>query len=264
MASLQQRENNSVTTPDEIKPSTAVVTGAAGGIGGDICRRLIADGYSVALLDMNPSVHAVSERLGGSYAAELNITEASDVRDGMAEIATRLGSIDVVVNCAGTGHRSSFAEMTPDDFMTDVTTNLLGTFLMCQAAVFPYMKDARRGRLINIGSVSGKRGGIGPVHSDGSGGRSGVAYGASKAGIINMTRWIAREVGQLGITSNVITPGVITTERTAGQQYSVDEIPLGRLGTGDEVAGAVSFLAGPDSAYINGVVIEVDGGMTRA
>lgn len=251
-------------TPGHTTTTTAIVTGAAGGIGSEICSRLIADGYSVALLDMVQTVHETSERLGGSYAAELDITNAQAVRDTMDDIATRLGSIGVVVNCAGTGHRSSFAETTVEEFMTDVTTNLLGTFLMCQAAVFPYMKAAGRGRLINIGSVSGKRGGIGPVHADGSGGRSGVAYGASKAGIINMSRWIAREVGQFGVTSNVVTPGVITTARTAGQQYNVDEIPLGRLGTGDEVAGAVAFLAGQDSTYINGIVIDVDGGMPRA
>lgn len=253
-----------MTTPSKAISSTAVVTGAAGGIGRDICQRLVHEGYSVALLDMHPSVHEVRQQIGGSYAAQLNIGDAPAVRATIAAIADQLGSIDVVVNCAGTGHRSSFADTTPEEFMTDVTTNLLGTFLMCQAAVFPYMKDAGRGRLINIGSVSGKRGGIGPVNTDGSGGRSGVAYGASKAGIINMSRWIAREVGQYGITSNVITPGVIATARTAGQQYNVDEIPLGRVGRGSEVAAAVAFLAGQDSTYINGVVIDVDGGMTRA
>ncbi|MFB7084794.1 SDR family NAD(P)-dependent oxidoreductase [Streptomyces sp. NPDC056296] len=244
--------------------TVAIVTGAAGGIGGDICRRLIDEGRTVALLDMALGVHDTREELGGHFAAQLDISQPDAVRSTMAEIVAELGSVGVVVNCAGTGHRESFEDITAEQFMTDVRTNLLGTFLMSQAAVFPYMKDAGWGRLISIGSVSGKRGGIGPVHEDGSGGRSGVAYAASKAGLINMARWMAREVGKYGVTSNVITPGVIATARTEGVTYDFSEIPLGRIGRGEDVAAAVSFLAGPDSAYVNGVVIDVDGGLTRA
>jgi NAD(P)-dependent dehydrogenase (short-subunit alcohol dehydrogenase family) len=240
-----------------------VITGGAGGIGQAIARRMVAEGRQAALLDASPRVEVVGRELG-AVAAVLDINDAETVRQTMDSLATRCGGIEVVVNCAGSAHRSSFAETTPEEFMTDVRTNLLGTFLMCQAAVFPHMRHAGRGRLINIASVSGKTGGTGPVHADGSGGRSGAGYASSKAGVINLTRWIAREVGNMGITSNAVAPGPIATPMTDGHTYDTSEIPIGRLGRPEEVADAVAWLAGPGAHYVNGTVIDVDGGLTRA
>jgi 3-oxoacyl-[acyl-carrier protein] reductase len=235
-----------------------IITGGSGGIG-----RAIADRFPrerLALFDANPKVTTV----GAAHAEVLDATDADAVRRAVDEVARGFGGIEVVVNCAGTAHRTSFADTMPEEFMADVRTNLLGTFLSCQAAVFPHMREARHGRLINIASVSGKTGGIGPVHADGSGGRSGAAYAASKAGVINLTRWIAREVGHLGITSNAVAPGPIATPMTDGHAYNTDEIPAGRLGTPQEVAEAVTWLAAPGAGYVNGTVIDVDGGLTRA
>ncbi len=206
----------------------------------------------------------MADELDATHAEVLDVTDGAVVRTVIDEVAERFGGIDVMVNCAGTAHRTSFADTTAEEFMADVSTNMLGTFLCCQAAVFPYMEKARYGRLINIASISGKTGGTGPVHADGSGGRSGVAYASSKAGVINMTRWIAREVGRLGITSNVVAPGPIATQMTAGHAYDTSEIPAGRLGTPEEVADAVAWLATPGAGYVNGTVIDVDGGLTRA
>ncbi|MBB5158074.1 SDR family NAD(P)-dependent oxidoreductase [Saccharopolyspora phatthalungensis] len=239
-----------------------VVTGAAGGIGRAIADRF--DGDRLALFDASQQVSTVADELDATHAEVLDVTDGAVVRTVIDEVAERFGGIDVMVNCAGTAHRTSFADTTAEEFMADVSTNMLGTFLCCQAAVFPYMEKARYGRLINIASISGKTGGTGPVHADGSGGRSGVAYASSKAGVINMTRWIAREVGRLGITSNVVAPGPIATQMTAGHAYDTSEIPAGRLGTPEEVADAVAWLATPGAGYVNGTVIDVDGGLTRA
>ncbi|MGH3434874.1 MAG: SDR family NAD(P)-dependent oxidoreductase [Sciscionella sp.] len=242
----------------------AAVTGAAGGIGAAIATRLVHDGFSVALLDIADTVHTTCNEINGARSAQLDVADRHEVRRVMDEIVDEVGALGVVVNCAGTAHRTSFADTSPEEFMADVRTNLLGTFLICQAAVFPHMQRARRGRLINVASVSGKTGGTGPAHVDGSGGRSGAGYASAKAGVINLTRWIAREVGRLGITSNAVAPGPITTAMTEGQRYDTSEIPMGRLGTPEEVAGAVAWLACDEAGYVNGTVIDVDGGLTRA
>src|SRR5947209_18940305 len=112
----------------------------------------------------------------------------------MASVVDQYGTVDILVNNAGTNNRSSFEEMTLEKWQVDVDTNMTGTFLMCQAAIFPFMKRQGYGRIINIASVSGKVGGVGPVHADGSGGRSGIAYAAAKPGELNMTRWTSHDV----------------------------------------------------------------------
>lgn len=242
----------------------AAVTGAAGGIGAAIAARLVTDGYAVAMFDLNSAVHTTCGEIAAARAAALDVTDSAAVRAAVDDTVAALGRLDVVVNCAGTAHRSSFADTTATEFMGDLRTNLLGSFLVCQAAVFPHMAEAGHGRLINIASISGKTGGTGPVHADGSGGRSGAGYASAKAGVINLTRWIAREVGQLGITSNAVAPGPITTPMTDGHRYDTTDIPVGRLGTPDEVADAVAWLAGSGTGYVNGTVVDVDGGLTRA
>jgi 3-oxoacyl-[acyl-carrier protein] reductase len=242
----------------------AVITGAAGGIGAAVAERLVADGYDVALLDRDERVEETRSRIGGALGLQVDVVDAKAVRAAVDRVVLGLGRLDVVVNCAGTAHRESFEETTPEVFMADVNTNLLGTFLMCQAAVFPHMKTARTGRLVNIASVSGKRGGIGPVSPAGGGGRTGAGYAASKAGVINLTRWIARETGPFGICCNAIAPGLVMTPMTDGHTYDVTDIPLGRGGRPEEIADAVSWLAGPGAAYVHGAVIDVDGGLVRA
>ncbi len=241
-----------------------MITGAAGGIGVAIAQRLVADGYAVALLDLDERVEEARARVGGALGLRVDVADAVAVRAAVDQVAHDLGRLDVVVNCAGTAHRESFENTTVEGFMADVHTNLLGTFLMCQAAVFPHMKTARAGRLINVASVSGKRGGVGPPGIDGDNGRTGAGYASSKAGVINLTRWIARETGPWGITCNAIAPGLVATAMTDGYTYDATDIPLGRKGQPDEIADAVSWLAGAGAAYVHGAVIDVDGGLLRA
>lgn len=238
----------------------AIVTGSNGGIGSAICRQLAKSVHRVVGVDRveNPD--------SGSWALEthgLDVTVPEQVREVVDRIAARFGRIDVLVNCAGTAHRGSFACTTAAEFMTDVESSVLGTFLMSQAVVFPHMESARAGRIVNIASISGKTGGTGPVSPDGSAGRSGPGYAAAKAGVINLTRWMARDVGRLGITCNTVAPGPIRTVLTAGHAYDVGDIPLGRHGTAEEVADAVAWLVSTGAGYVSGTVVDVDGGLVR-
>jgi 3-oxoacyl-[acyl-carrier protein] reductase len=239
----------------------AIVTGSNGGIGWAICRQLAKGGHRVVGVDRveNPDPE--------SWTVEthvLDVTAPDQVRAVVDGVADRFRRIDVLVNCAGTAHRGSFAGTTAMEFMTDVESSLLGTFLMSQAVVFPHMESARAGRIVNIASISGKTGGTGPVSPDGSAGRSGPGYAAAKAGVINLTRWVARDVGRLGITCNAVAPGPIRTVLTAGHAYDVGDIPLGRQGTVDEVADAVAWLTSSGAGYVSGTVVDVDGGLVRA
>ena len=175
---------------------TAIVTGAARGIGFAIAEKLVSAGNRVVVVDVLDTVHESAKQLNNPsrvLAMQADIRNQDEVRRLMASVVDQYGTVDILVNNAGTNNRSSFEEMTLEHWQGDVDTNMTGTFLMCQAAIFPYMKRQGYGRIINIASVSGKVGGIGPLHADGSGGRSGIAYAASKAGVINMTRWMAKE-----------------------------------------------------------------------
>lgn len=217
----------------------------------------------MVLLDIQPSVEQTAAEIGASGFRVVDVSDVEELQRTIREVGDEFGGIDTLVNCAGTCGRESFEEFTPAGWDRDLGTNLKATAFACQAAVFPHMKKAGYGRIVNIASVSGKNGGVGPVSPDGSGGRSGAAYAAAKAGIINYTKWISREVGTSGITANAVCPGPIVSAMTAGAVYSVDEIPAGRQGETAEVAAAVSFLASRQASYISGQALNVDGGMLR-
>jgi 3-oxoacyl-[acyl-carrier protein] reductase len=241
-----------------------VVTGAAGGIGRAIAIRMLAEGYDVALLDAVDAVHAVAQTAGAAGSHVLDVRDREAVRACFSDVVAQLGRLDVLVSSAGTCHRQSFEDTRPEHWQVDLDTNLSGLMWTCQAAVFPYMREQGYGRIVNVASVSGKVGGIGSVHPDGWGGRSGAGYAASKAGAINLTRWIAREVGKWGITCNAVAPGPIGTAMTAGQQYEFSDAPIARFGTADEVAHAVAYLASGHAAFTTGACLHVDGGLVRA
>lgn len=243
---------------------TAVVTGSAQGIGRAIAERLIADGDEVILLDVADHVHRTAEEIKAAGALQVDIRDLDALRGSIHGVARDRGRLDILVNCAGTCGRESFADLSPETWRRDIDTNLTAIAFACQAAVFPHMRERGWGRLVNIASVSGKVGGIGPVDREGAGGRSGAAYASAKAGAINLTRWIARQVGSWGITCNAVAPGPIASAMTAGADYGLESLPIPRFGQPAEVAGAVSYLVSPGASYTTGTCLHVDGGSVLA
>lgn len=249
---------------DPTSAGVTIVTGSAQGIGRAIAERLIADGGQVLLFDRSPQTSATAAEIGAMASVVLDVTDVEALQAAVRQVAVDHGRLDTLVNCAGTCGRDAFADLTPQIWHRDLDTNLTAVAFACQAAVFPAMRAQGYGRIVNIASVSGKAGGVGPVHPDGSGGRSGAAYASAKAGSINFTRWLAREVGQWGITCNAVAPGPIESQLTVGAEYGLGGNPVPRMGTGREVAAAVAYLIGPDSAYTTGTCLHVDGGMVLA
>lgn len=238
----------------------AVITGAGKGIGKAIALRLAKDGYKIAVCYKNSKDAAENtvseiEAFGGSAAAyRLDITDAQNVNLVISEIEKNFGEIAVLVNNAGIAEQSLFTDITDEMWQKMLDTNLSGAFY-CTRAVLPYMIHRKKGKIINIASIWGETGGSCEVH-----------YSAAKAGLIGMTKALAKEVGLSGITVNCVSPGVILTDMTSHFDADTmnelkDETPLGRIGTPEDVAGAVSFLASADADFITGQNISVNGGM---
>ncbi len=240
--------------------SLAVITGASGGIGAEIAKRLSDDGFSVALIYNKNAEKAAALadkiRLSGGSAEtyRCDIRNSDEVNAVTKKIECEFGEISVLVNNAGISVQKLFTDITDDDWLDMINTNLSGAFYFCRA-VLPYFIHRKAGRIINISSMWGETGGSCEVH-----------YSAAKAGIIGLSKALAKEVAPSGITVNVVSPGVINTEMvTKLGKDTVDmlreEIPVMRLGTPEDVANAVSFLADDKSSYITGQVISVNGGI---
>jgi 3-oxoacyl-[acyl-carrier protein] reductase len=238
----------------------ALVTGAARGIGRAIALRLADDGADLALFDMAPPEDtATAVRAKGRRAIVIpgDVTRADDARGAIEKTIAELGKLDVLVNNAGITRDGLLMRMGEADWDLVLDVNLKGTFLFCQAVVRHFLKQ-RSGRIISIASVVGMTGNAGQAN-----------YAASKGGIISLTYSLAKELGGRGVCANAIAPGFIETEMTAKlppevRKATADRIPSGRFGKPEDVAAAVAFLAGPDSAYVNGVTIRVDGGLSIA
>jgi 3-oxoacyl-[acyl-carrier protein] reductase len=245
----------------------ALVTGAARGIGRAIAGELAARGAYVVAVDVLDVADTVAW-LRGSFPGGEHHGVAADVRDRaqvhgvVADTAQRFGRLDVLVNNAGTASRAGLAEITDEEWFRDIDTNLRGTFLFCQAAIQPWMRRQRSGAIVNISSISGVMGG--PRSGGAGGGRSGPAYAASKGGIIALTKWLAKEVGELGITVNSVAPGPVGTDLTAHVTYDLDQQILPRMGRPEEIGAAVAYLASPGAAYVTGQVLRVCGGSALA
>lgn len=254
----------------------ALVTGAAAGLGAGIAERLAADGWAVALVDLNPVVTATAERL----ATELDlpgdrllpiVADVSDsvaVDDAVAAVIEAFGGLDLAVANAGIGGPSDeVANLDEADWDRVMAVNLRGAFLTCRAAA-RVMREARAGSIVTIASLFGRD----PVPR-------GAAYCASKAGVEALTRSLALELAPYGVRANVISPGNMATEmhweelryRTAvsGRTYEQEleaarrDVPLGRHGTGADIGAAVAFLASDDASYITGHTLSVNGGIQR-
>ena len=259
----------------------AIVTGAARGLGAAIAGRLARDGADVALLDVNADVAATAERLAGGLESagagprpgQVAVGLVADVSDEMASAAAvdqavhALGGVDVLVNNAGIGGPDTdVAGTSLAEFRRVLDVNLTGTFLMCRAVAKVMIGRGGGGAIVNIGSVFGQQGVAG-----------GAGYCASKAGIALLTHSLALELAPHGIRVNTIAPGNMATEmhwdelrsRAArsgtafGEQLEMvrSSIPLGRHGTGDDIAGVVAWLVSPDAGYVTGQTIGVNGGV---
>ena len=239
---------------------TALVTGASRGIGKSIALRLGAAGARVACIarsadKLKETVDEIAKGGGTAEAFPLDVTESPAVNKLVEELAEEWGGLDIVVNNAGITKDTLIPRMTDDDWDSVITTNLRSVFLFTRAASLVMMRK-RSGRIINISSVSGIMGNPGQAN-----------YSASKAGIIGLTRTVARELAGRKVTVNAICPGFIASEMTDAMGPMLDEvvktrIPAKRLGQADEVADAVLFLASNSAAYITGQVLTLDGGLT--
>lgn len=235
----------------------AFVTGGAKGIGSAIVKRLIKDGYKVAFTYNNSEEKAKSlvNELGEDCKAyKLDITDSNAVNSVIADVEKNFGEICVLVNNAGIAEQVLFTDITDEMWHKMIETNLSGAFY-CSRAVLKYMINRKSGKIINISSIWGETGGSCEVH-----------YSAAKAGLIGMTKALAKEVGLSGITVNCVSPGVILTDMTS--QFNKEtmnelkgETPLNRIGTPEDVAGAVAFLASTDADFITGQDLAVNGGM---
>jgi len=240
------------------KGKTAIVTGAARGIGLEIARQLAEGGARVVLVDVLED--QLKEAAGNLPGAEEVLTFTVDVTDEAAvealfdKVIEKAGRVDILVNNAGITRDDLLLRMDADDWDLVMAVNLKGTFLMTKHAS-RYMVRQKAGRIVNMASVSGLVGNPGQAN-----------YSASKAGVVGFTRTVARELARKNICCNAVAPGFIDTEMTRvlpekAKENALAAIPLKRMGTVEEVARAVCFLAGDDAAYITGHVLPVDGGM---
>ncbi len=249
----------------KLEARKTMVFGGAGGIGSAIATAFAREGADVALVDMRPADEAVATVRGqGRIALSLtaDITSRREVNEAVAATLAQFGRIDALVNAAGVTSFGAAATLDEAEWDRVLAINLKGVMLSCQA-VIPTLCAARRGRIINIGSVLGKNGGnarpwIDPSEQLVS---SNIAYGVSKAGVHALTLYLARELASHGVCVNAVAPGPIASAMTRNFPDRLKAaIPLGRMGTAQEVAETVLFLASDAASFITGEIIDVNGG----
>ena len=225
-----------------------MVTGGSKGIGQGIAVRLAQAGHRVAATYRSGDVPQ------GLVGVQCDVTDPAQVEAAFAQVETALGNVEVLVANAGITRDTLLMRMSDEDWDQVIATNLTGAFRVARRAARPMIRG-RFGRIVFISSVVGQMGSAGQVN-----------YAASKSGLVGMARSLARELGSRGITANVVAPGFVETDMTAelGQDLVkkyAEQIPLGRLGSVDDIAGTVEFLASDAAGYITGAVIPVDGGL---
>lgn len=236
---------------------TAVVTGAAQGLGFAIAQRFIAEGARVVLGDVNAdATQAAAERLGGdevARAVRCDVTKSAEVDALIIAAVESFGGLDVMVNNAGITRDATMRKMTEDEFDQVIAVHLKGTWNGLRAAA-AVMRENKHGAIVNMSSISGKVGMVGQTN-----------YSAAKAGIVGLTKAAAKELAHLGVRVNAIQPGLIRSAMTEVMPQRIwdaklAEVPMGRAGEPDEVAKVALFLASDMSSYMTGAVLEVTGG----
>ena len=238
----------------------AVVTGAGRGIGHAIAVRLAREGARVAAVSRTEAnAQKTTDEINGlradaAKAYAVDVADQAAVQEAAAKIFADFGRVDILVNNAGITRDGLSMRLSMEDWDTVLNTNLKGAFNFTQAVMRPMIKQ-RSGRIINISSIAGLTGNAGQAN-----------YSASKAGLIGLTKTLARELASRGITVNAVAPGLIETDMTTVlsdeiRQAILQKVPLGKLGEPDDIAGAVAYLASAEAKYITGQVLTVDGGM---
>ena len=237
----------------------AIVTGAGQGLGRAIALTLATEGATVIIADINyqtakQTAVKAKELTAGSFAIKVDVSKAKDLDKLVKAAVDRFGKIDILINNAGVCPRTDFERISESEWDKVMAVNLKSVFLLSQK-VFPYMKKDHYGRIINIASGAGKVGGV----------QVGAHYSTSKAGIICLTKTLALNGAKFGINVNAVCPGVIDTEITMSLAKEKIEkykkmIPLGRIGSAEEIARVVVFLASDPAGYITGEITDVDGG----
>jgi 3-oxoacyl-[acyl-carrier protein] reductase len=237
----------------------AVVTGGARGIGKAISMKLAENGAAIAIVDINEEVaQATADEMNAAgfnaKAYKANVVSADDVNEMVKNVIADFGKVDILVNNAGITRDGLVMRMSEQDWDLVLDINLKGTFNCTKAVLRPMMKK-RYGKIVNIASIVGVMGNVGQAN-----------YVASKAGVIGLTKSNAKEFASRNIYVNAVAPGYIETDMThvlsdEAKQWFMDNIPLRKAGSADDVANVVAFLAGPDSDYVTGQTINIDGGM---
>ncbi len=240
----------------DLTGKTALVTGASGGIGGAIAKALHGAGATVGLSGTRVDpLEALAAELGErAHVLPCDLSDADAVDALPKQAIEAMGGLDILVNNAGITKDQLFMRMSDEEWQSVIDVNLTSTMRLCRSVMRPMMK-ARWGRIINIGSVVGSMGNPGQVN-----------YAASKAGMLGLTKSIAYEVASRGITANAVAPGMIgtamTDKLTDEQKEKINaQIPISRMGTPEEIAAAVLYLASEEAGYVTGATLHVNGGM---
>jgi 2-dehydro-3-deoxy-L-rhamnonate dehydrogenase (NAD+) len=240
----------------DLTGQTAIVTGAATGIGEAIARRLARAGATVAVADLNAEgAQAVAASIGGeSFGVSIDITSSDSVNQAVAAILKQRAQIDILVNNAGLGGKAApLWEQTDEDWQRIIAVNMTGVFNCCRA-VITHMRSRKYGRIVSIASIAGKEGNPNMT-----------GYSATKAAVIGFTKSLAKEVALDGICVNSVAPAVIRTKildqlTPAQVDYMTERIPMRRTGTPEEIAAVVHFLASPDCSFVTGQCYDASGG----